>query len=73
MTEVKILMTQKEAATYLGTTVGTLNSWRHYGKNTIPFVTWGKRIRYRKEDLDTWIAEHRTSFDTQGVANVQNQ
>lgn len=58
MTEVKILMTQKEAATYLDTTVGTLNSWRHYGKNTIPFVNWGNRIRYRKEDLDAWIAEH---------------
>lgn len=50
-----ILMTQAQAAQYLGTTVGTLNSWRHYGKNTIPFVRWGNRIRYRKADLDTWI------------------
>lgn len=53
-----ILMTQREAATYLGTTVGTLNSWRHYGKDKIPFVRWGNRIRYRQEDLDVWIAEH---------------
>lgn len=66
MTEVKILMTQKEAAEYLNTTVGTLNSWRHYGKNTIPCIHWGKRIRYKKEDLDAWIAEHRTSFSNQG-------
>ncbi len=50
-----ILMTQAQAAKYLGTTVGTLNCWRHYGKNTIPFVRWGNRIRYRKADLDTWI------------------
>lgn len=50
-----ILMTQAQAAKYLGTTVGTLNCWRHYGKNTIPFVHWGNRIRYRKADLDTWI------------------
>ena len=50
-----ILMTQAQAAQYLGTTVGTLNSWRHYGKNTIPFVRWGNRIRYRKADLDAWI------------------
>ncbi len=50
-----VLMTQREAATYLGTTVGTLNSWRHYGKDNIPFVRWGNRIRYRQEDLDTWI------------------
>lgn len=50
-----VLLSQKEAAEYLGTTVGTLNTWRHYGKNTIPFVRWGNRIRYRKSDPDTWI------------------
>ena len=48
-----ILMTQAQAAQYLGTTVGTLNCWRHYGKNTIPYVRWGNHIRYRKADLDT--------------------
>lgn len=51
----KILMTQKEAVAYLGTTVGTLNTWRHYGKDKIPYVRWGNRIRYRKADLDAWI------------------
>ena len=51
----RILFTQKEAAAYLGTTVGTLNTWRHYGKDKIPYVRWGNRIRYRKEDLDAWI------------------
>ncbi len=50
-----ILMTQKEAAAYLGTTVGTLNTWRHYGKNPLPFVRWGNRIRFRKSDLDAYI------------------
>ena len=33
-----VLMTQQEAAEYLHTTVGTLNTWRHYGKDKIPFV-----------------------------------
>ena len=51
----KILLTQDEAAQYLGTTVGTLNTWRHYGKQKIPFVRWGNRIRYRREDQDAWI------------------
>ena len=50
-----VLLSQKEAAEYLGTTVGTLNTWRHYGKDTIPYLRWGNRIRYRKADLDTWI------------------
>lgn len=63
MIESKILMDQNTAAEYLGTTVGTLNAWRHYtikDKNgkpqiPIPYVKWGNRVRYRKEDLDVWI------------------
>ena len=58
MIETKILLTQQEAAAYLGTTVGTLNVWRHFGKNTIPFVRLGRSIRYRKSDLDEWIEAH---------------
>lgn len=57
----RILMTQKEAADYLGTSVGTLNTWRHYGKDKIPYVRWGNRIRYRKEDLDVWIQSQLVS------------
>ena len=49
-----ILMTQAQAAKYLG----TLNTWRHYGKNPIPFVRWGNRIRYRKADIDAWLANN---------------
>lgn len=52
------LMDQKTAAAYLGTTVGSLNVWRANGKHKIPFVRWGHNIRYRKSDLDAWIAEH---------------
>ena len=52
------LMDQPAAAAYLGTTVGTLNTWRHYGKQKIPFMRWGNRIRYRKEDLDAFIAKN---------------
>jgi len=52
------LMDQRAAAAYLGTTVGTLNTWRHYGKQKIPFMRWGNRIRYRKEDLDAFIAKN---------------
>lgn len=52
------LMDQKAAAAYLGTTVGSLNVWRTSGTHKIPYVRWGHNIRYRKEDLDAWIAEH---------------
>ena len=65
-TDSSALMSQKEAAKYLGTTVGTLNSWRYYGKNKIPFVRWGKHIRYRKVDLDAWILS-QTENKIEGV------
>lgn len=49
------LMTQAEAANYLNTSVGVLNSWRSTGKHKIPFVRWGRCIRYKQDDLDRWI------------------
>lgn len=57
------LMSQIAAAEYLGTTVGTLNAWRHYTRKDkngrpqipLPYTKWGNRVRYRKEALDAWI------------------
>ncbi len=51
----RVLMSQQEVAEYLGTTVGTLNTWRYMGKNPIPFLRFGNRIKYRKSDIDAWI------------------
>lgn len=56
-----VLMTQAQAAAYLGTTVGTLNTWRHLGKNPIPYVRWGNRVKYRKSDIDQWVASNTIS------------
>jgi len=59
----KHLLNQKEAAEYIGTTVSSLNSMRYYGKNRIPFLRWGNRIKYRKEDLDAWIESNVVNCD----------
>lgn len=56
MTDDKLLLTQAEAAKLLGTTVGTLNTWRHQGKTLIPYIRWGRRIRYRKCDIEAFLA-----------------
>ena len=64
------LLNQRQAAQYLGTTVGTLNSWRHGGKNTLPFIRWGNRIRYRKSDLDAWIERQLINKLDEGGENV---
>lgn len=64
------ILNQRQAAQYLGTTVGTLNSWRHCSKNTLPFIRWGNRIRYRKSDLDAWIERQLINKLDEGGENV---
>lgn len=56
MAEEKILLNQKEVAAMLGTTVSSMNSLRSYGKLTIPHVMWGNRIRFKRSDVEAWIA-----------------
>ena len=61
LTPSQILVSQKEAAKMLGTTVGSLNVLRATGRNPIPFVRWGNRIRYRRDDIEKWIADNTVS------------
>ncbi len=53
------LLDQKMAAAYLGTTVASMNTLRAQNKLNIPFVRFGRRIKYQREDLDAWIAQNR--------------
>jgi excisionase family DNA binding protein len=60
----KRLVTQQEAAEYLGIKVSTLESWRwSQRRRPLPFVKVGRLIRYRPEDLDAFIHANRTSED----------
>lgn len=61
MSSNKQLLNQAEAAEFLGTTVGTLNTWRHHGKIPLPFVRWGRCIRYKKSDLENFIENNKVS------------
>ena len=49
------LHTTPEAADYLGLSKNTLNRWRHTGDGP-RFVKLGRAVRYRREDLDEWVA-----------------
>jgi len=54
------LMTADAAAAYLGLRAGTLAVWRCTGRYGLPFVRVGaKAIRYRKTDLDRFLAQGR--------------
>lgn len=59
-------MTRKEAAAYLGLTLGTLEIWASTGRYNLPFVKVGRRVFYRKSDLDAFI-EQRTVTNTGGI------
>lgn len=50
-------LTPQQAADYLGLSVKTLAGWRCTGKVPLPFFKLGDAVRYRKADLDEYIAQ----------------
>lgn len=50
------LISPKETAQILGVSVETLSQWRHHKRYNLPYVKSGSRVRYRKEDIEAFIA-----------------
>jgi len=53
------LLTNEQAAQFLGVSAGTLPIWRCKRKYALPFVRVGRLIRYERSALQSWI-EKRT-------------
>ncbi len=53
------MMTRVEAAEYLGLRPGTLEAWASRKTVALPFTKLGRAVRYRKRDLDQFIAQNR--------------
>ncbi len=53
------LMTNEEAAEYLGVASNSLAVWRTTKRYTIPYVKVGRLVKYRIADLDAFL-ESRT-------------
>lgn len=53
------LLTPDQVATALGLSHRTLAAWRSSRRNPLPYVKVGSRVRYRSEDISTWL-ESRT-------------
>lgn len=51
------IITVNQAADYLGLAVSTLNKWRCHGGGPV-FIKMGRAVRYRIEDLDSFITIH---------------
>jgi excisionase family DNA binding protein len=64
-----LYMTPKEAAEYLRSSPSTLAKRRLFGGGPI-FTRIGKAVRYRRSDLDAWMAgtARRSTSDTQAAA-----
>ena len=54
-------VTPKQAAEFLEVKVGTLAVWRCKGIQKLPFIRYGRRIKYRMEDLRNFKAR-RTHY-----------
>lgn len=57
--EPKELLDEKEAAAYLGlTNQKTLAVWRCTKRYDLPYVKYGRLVRYRRKDLQAFVDAH---------------
>jgi len=61
------LLTRQQAADYLGVKTQTLAVWATTHRYNLPFLKLGNLVRYRKSDLDAWLA----NLPTGGVGQTR--
>ncbi len=49
------LLSNLDAAAYLGVTPRTLEVWRCTKRHAIPYIKVGRLVKYRRTDLDAWL------------------
>ena len=59
------LFSTDQAAAYLDLSPNTLEIWRCTKRHAIPYVKIGRKVRYRRADLDDWL-ETRTRRERVG-------
>jgi excisionase family DNA binding protein len=57
------LKTEDEAARFLSVSVRTLQAKRWRGDTDLPFVKFGRTVRYRLADLQAYIENNLVHFD----------
>lgn len=50
------LLSRKEAAAFLGLSVQTLAGWAWAKRYDLPFIKLGRLVKYRKSDLEAFVA-----------------
>jgi len=64
------LLTTAQSAAYLGVTPRTLEVWRCVGRYGIPYIKVGRLVKYRKADLDAFLAARTLSGFVEGGATA---
>jgi hypothetical protein len=59
------------AAAYIGCSAAALRLWKRQGRGP-RFYRAGRLVRYRKEDLDTWVRDHSEGGDNNDSQNNKN-
>jgi excisionase family DNA binding protein len=55
------LLTEQQAAEFLGVSAGTLSVWRCTKRYPLPYVKCGRLVRYRRSDLEAWVDSRTVS------------
>jgi len=63
-----VLLTEDEAAQLLKIQPATLAPWRVKGRPILPFVRVGRCVRYRRQDILSFIEGHLANHTGQGRA-----
>lgn len=58
------LLTTDQVATALGLSSRTLAAWRSSRTNSLPYLKTGSRVRYRPQDVATWLESRVCSATT---------
>ena len=57
------LLDTEPAADYLGVKRHTLEVWRVTGRYNLPFVRVGRRVKYRRDHLDAFLAKRTVGVE----------
>jgi excisionase family DNA binding protein len=60
-------LTKAQAQTYTGLSERSLDYARERGE--LPFIKYGKRVLFKRGDLDTWMERHRAGADLDKIVD----
>lgn len=59
----RILLTPQQVAEMIGISAGTLAVWRCTKRYPLPYVKFGGAVKYRREDVETFIVKRRVEIE----------